>query len=149
LDSIKIEGPGLQQQLLRIHKELRSNIKGVSSPTVEEMVSPKEFRDVKRQVAKLSSLLSSETDSDVVVGSGNQKMISKSKQSLDKQSGNNASTASQSNNIQLRLAHVELAVQDLSQHANLQAEQGTVRVVEGIRRKDKDPSSRGCACCIS
>jgi len=130
LSSIDIKALGVQQHLLRLHEELRKNIQASPShSTAEEVASAKELQDLKLKFDKLSKKvgsLSNDTDSDVVVGSGNQKMISLSKQS-SQQAGHSSSSDSL---LSARLANVESAIQEIAGHVSLQAKQEPVHSPE-------------------
>ena len=135
LSSIDIKALGVQQHLLRLHEELRKHVKASPSHSaVEEVATAKELRDMKLKLDALSEQvgsLSSETDSEVVVG-GNQKMISKSKQSTQ-QAGHSSSES-----ILSRLASAELAIQEIACHVSLQAENEPVSSPEVIAKHQKD-----------
>jgi len=123
LDSIGITKLGEQQHLLRIHKELQGDKESdqVHQSSLKDVASAKKVRELESELQKMKTRLgsiSSETDSDVVVG--NQKLKAKNQQSMDHLSGK---TTSQSTIFDMRLAQVESAVQVLSQHVSLQAEQ--------------------------
>jgi len=96
LDSIGIKSPGVKQKLLMIHKSLRINTNNQSTfshhSSTEEVASAKELREVKVQLDALKTQLgsvSTDCDSDVVVG--NQKMMFKGKQVMDRQSAGKSS----------------------------------------------------------
>jgi len=119
LDSIGIKDPGVQQKLLRIHKELRvdSKVAPAQHAPVEELASAKRLRELELKVDAMRGSVASEIDSDIAVGGGNQKMMVKSKQAMERQSGNQSSLFEL--NMEIRVAHLESAMQELSKHGSL------------------------------
>jgi len=147
LDSIDLKSPGIQQHLLRIHKKLRGDINSAAiyhTSIEEEVASAKKVRELEYEMK--AQFESDSADCEVVIGVGNQEMKNKTKQVNDRQSDQSA------DNIHVRVAHfLDSAVEEVSKHISMQAEQETLSSFEGTRKPDSSMKipSHSCACYIA
>jgi len=112
-----------------------------SHSTAEEVASAKDLRDLKLIVENLIEKvgsLSNDTDSEVVVGSGNQKMISLSKQSSQQPGPFSSSELARLANVESAYQEIVSVLLDVMCHLSLQAKQELVSSPEMTAKHKMD-----------